>query len=247
MAAPSLNESELRFLRALLPRKVRFITLWLAAIVFASAASGAAAAPASLDPLLESVRATKPVPALAAAVVRRGETVALGAVGFRKDGLSERVTRDDRWHIGSCTKSMTAALAAMLVEEGRMRWDTTLPEMFPALASEMNAERRGVTLEQLLAHRGGVFGAGKDETDLNRRLYGRAGQPPREQRDYLTREVLTHAGSNTMFYTVIWLAPKKDFAVVVCTNLGGDVAFQAVDVAAARLIQEFLTGPERDG
>jgi len=34
-----------------------------------------------------------------------------------------------------------------------------LPEMFPALASEMDAEWRGVTLEQLLAHRGGMVGA----------------------------------------------------------------------------------------
>jgi len=378
--------------------------LWLSAVLCVSAASGPAADPVSLDPLLESVRATKPVPALAAAVVRRGETVALGAVGFRKDGSTERVTRNDRWHIGSCTKSMTAVLAAMLVEEDRMRWDTTLPEIFPALASEMNAEWRGVTLEQLLAHRGGVFGAGEDETELNRRLYQCASQPPIEQRAYLAREVLTrhkpvappgtrylysnagyvlaghaielklgrpwedllrerlgkplgldslgfgapatvgqidqpwgheagaegkwkpippglqadnpagigpagtvhcsvgdlakyaawqvrgargdgnllkaetfkklhtpisageyalgwvvvnrpwgggevltHAGSNTLFYAVIWLAPKKDFAVVVCTNLGGDAAFQAVDLAAARLIQEFLTGPERDG
>jgi CubicO group peptidase (beta-lactamase class C family) len=56
-------------------------------------------------------------------------------------------------------------------------------------------------------------------------------------------EVLTHGGSNTMFYTVIWLAPKRDFAVVVCTNVGGDGGAKATDTAAARLIQEYLPEP----
>ena len=56
-------------------------------------------------------------------------------------------------------------------------------------------------------------------------------------------EVLTHGGSNTMFYAVIWLAPIKDFAVVVCTNVGGDGGAKATDQAAARLIQEYLKEP----
>ena len=56
-------------------------------------------------------------------------------------------------------------------------------------------------------------------------------------------EVLTHGGSNTMFYSVIWLAPKRDFAVVVCTNVGGDPGTKATDQAAARLIQDYLKEP----
>jgi CubicO group peptidase (beta-lactamase class C family) len=55
-------------------------------------------------------------------------------------------------------------------------------------------------------------------------------------------EVLTHNGSNTMFYTVIWLAPKKDFAVVVCTNVGGDDGTKGTDAAAGALIKKFLSG-----
>ena len=49
--------------------------------------------------------------------------------------------------------------------------------------------------------------------------------------------VLTHAGSNTMWYCVAWVAPKKDFAVLAAANLGGDDASQACDEAAAALIQ----------
>jgi len=361
-------------------------------------AGRAIAAPVCLDALLEPIREANGLPALAAAVVKGGQTVAVGAVGVRKAGSSERVTADDKWHIGSCTKSMTAALAAMLVEDGAMRWDATLAEMFPDLESQMQPGWRDVTLEQLLAHRGGAPHE-LNEQELWGRLWQRADQPPREQRRYLRRElltkhepvsppgtktvysnagyalvghaleeildrpwedllrdrlfvplgmtgagfgapasvgavdqpwghkagddgafepvapglhadtpaaigpggtvhcrladlaqyaawhlagargegtllhpetferlhtplaadseyalgwiaterpwggglVLTHAGSNTMFYAVIWIAPNKDFAAVVCTNAGGPIAEKATDTAAATLIGEYLS------
>ena len=47
---------------------------------------------------------------------------------------------------------------------------------------------------------------------------------------------LTHAGSNTMWFCVAWLAPKKHFAVIVVTNVAGDDAEKACDEAAAALI-----------
>jgi CubicO group peptidase (beta-lactamase class C family) len=48
--------------------------------------------------------------------------------------------------------------------------------------------------------------------------------------------VYSHAGSNTMNYAVIWLAPKRDFAVLVVTNQGGSDAATGTDEAAAALI-----------
>jgi len=62
----------------------------------------------------------------------------------------------DRWHLGSCTKAMTATLAAMLVKEGLLRWEMTLPEALPALAESMKPGFRQVTLMDLLRMRGGV-------------------------------------------------------------------------------------------
>lgn len=54
---------------------------------------------------------------------------------------------------------------------------------------------------------------------------------------------LTHAGSNTQNYAVAWIAPKKDFAVAVMTNQGGDQAAKAADAAASALIQFALKKP----
>ncbi len=52
--------------------------------------------------------------------------------------------------------------------------------------------------------------------------------------------VLTHAGSNTMSFAVIWLAPVKDFAVLVATNQGGEAAAKACDDAATALIRKHV-------
>lgn len=48
--------------------------------------------------------------------------------------------------------------------------------------------------------------------------------------------VYTHAGSNTMNFAVVWMAPLKDFAVLVVTNQGGPQAETGADEAASALI-----------
>jgi CubicO group peptidase (beta-lactamase class C family) len=50
---------------------------------------------------------------------------------------------------------------------------------------------------------------------------------------------LTHAGSNTQNFAIVWIAPAKDFAVLVMTNQAGGDTFNACDAAAASLIQYF--------
>jgi CubicO group peptidase (beta-lactamase class C family) len=48
-------------------------------------------------------------------------------------------------------------LAARLVKEGKIRYDTTLAEVFPAFADQMNPQYRTATLDQLLTHRAGII------------------------------------------------------------------------------------------
>jgi CubicO group peptidase (beta-lactamase class C family) len=51
---------------------------------------------------------------------------------------------------------MTATLVALLVEEGRLRWDTPLAELFPDLAPGMDPGYRTATVEMLLHHEAGL-------------------------------------------------------------------------------------------
>ena len=112
----------------------------------------------SVSQMLETIRIKHNLPALAAAVVVDGKIVVTNAVGFRKNGGTEKVMVDDKFHLGSVTKSMTATVAAMLVEQGNISWATTIGEAFPESKSEIHPDYLGVTLEQLLSHRGGAPG-----------------------------------------------------------------------------------------
>src|SRR5436190_9479205 len=93
---------------------------------------------------------------MVAAVLRGERIIAQGAAGVRKRGTAERITLDDRFHLGSCTKAMTATLVAMLVEEGRLNCTTTLGELFADTMTPMHTAWEKVTLQQVLAHRAGL-------------------------------------------------------------------------------------------
>jgi CubicO group peptidase (beta-lactamase class C family) len=78
---------------------------------------------------LELVRAKSSLPALAAAVVRKGALIASGVTGVRAHGSDIQATINDRFHIGSDTKAMTAILAGILVDEGKLQWTSTIGDV----------------------------------------------------------------------------------------------------------------------
>jgi CubicO group peptidase (beta-lactamase class C family) len=73
--------------------------------------------------------------------------------GLRRTGGTP-ITVNDRFHIGSCTKTMTATLAARLVEAEQLQWSDTLQVLFPK--HQIHPQFRNVTVEQLLRHERGV-------------------------------------------------------------------------------------------
>ncbi len=135
--------------------------------------------------MLEPIRATHQLPALAAAVVTSRGLMAIGATGVRRSGSDVRVTVEDQWHLGSDTKAMTATLIALLVERGRLRWDTSIEDVFPDLASASTSPLRKATVQQLLSHFSGTPG---DFPDLQPILRERG---VRRQREAVVRLALT--------------------------------------------------------
>lgn len=108
--------------------------------------------PEAVEKILETCREKNEVPALAAAIVRVGQPTVIAAVGVRKRGDETKVEPDDKFHLGSCTKAMTATLIAKLVEQGKLKWDTPLETVFADLGVEISPQLRPVTLAHLLAH-----------------------------------------------------------------------------------------------
>lgn len=100
-------------------------------------------------------------PAFVAVILRDGKVVGNAASGLRRrDEPENPVTINDKFHLGSCTKAMTATLVGILVDEGKLDWDDTIEERLPELAKSIDPVYREVTLWQLLAHRGGLTPGG---------------------------------------------------------------------------------------
>lgn len=143
----------------------------------------------AVERILEGVRAKHKLPGLAAAMVREDKLVAIGVTGVRRHGSLDKIRPDDRFHIASCTKSMTATLAAVAVHRGQLKWTTSLSDALPALAAKVRPEYRQATLEQLLAHEA-KFPAytqpSRQRTEQMQALQG----TPKEQRLTFLAEVL---------------------------------------------------------
>lgn len=103
---------------------------------------------------LETLVKKSGAPALAGAVFDKNGLVHIEAAGVRRNGEADKVTVDDRWHLGSNTKAMTAALYGRLVEAGRATWDAPLSTLLPDVP--MDPAWKATTIDQLLAHRAGL-------------------------------------------------------------------------------------------
>jgi len=117
--------------------------------------------PKSINDILQPLINEKNIPAMAAVVISNDKIIAEGVVGVRKWGDETPVTLDDQFHIGYCGKAMTATLIAMLVEQGKLSWTTTLSEIYPEMANEMLPRYQNVTLLHLLSHHAGLPGNDK--------------------------------------------------------------------------------------
>ena len=147
-----------------------------------------AEAPTDISGLIDPIRANAKIPGMAVVVLRGHEIAAQGASGVRQAGSSQGVTIEDHFHLGSDTKAMTATLIAILVEEGRLKWSTTIGKIFSGQVEKINPEWTEVTLDQLLTHRAGAP-AELEAGGLGKQLWQRKGTPS-QQRMELVRGVL---------------------------------------------------------
>lgn len=96
------------------------------------------------------------LPAMWAGCFVDGKIPALSATGVLKVDTQDEAKIDDRVHLGSCTKAMTAAMIGQLCTEGKLQLDSSLHEVFPELQSLESSEWGKVTVLELLQHRSGA-------------------------------------------------------------------------------------------
>ncbi|CAN7672637.1 serine hydrolase [Pseudoduganella sp. LjRoot289] len=130
-----------------------------AAPALAGAASAAAAF--DLDADVNRVLKTFDVPGIAIAIVKDGKLVAAKGYGVRKLGEPAPVTGRTLFEVASNSKAFTAAALAMLVDEGRLKWDDPVTKHLPGFQMHDAYVTGAMTVRDLLTHRSGLgLGAG---------------------------------------------------------------------------------------
>ncbi|MBZ5622873.1 MAG: serine hydrolase [Acidobacteriia bacterium] len=137
------------------------------------AAAALSAAQSNLDQVVEHARREFEVPGIAVAVVKDGNTVLAKGYGVLRLGEPAPVTPQSLFRIGSNTKAFTAAALAMLVDEGKLRWNDRVIDHMPGFQMYDPYVTREMMVRDLLVHRSGLgLGAGDlmfwPSTDLTR-------------------------------------------------------------------------------
>lgn len=101
----------------------------------------------------DSIRNAFNIPEISYAVVDLKSTIEIAALGRHKIYLQDTATLNDRFHIGSNTKAMTAFIVAKYVEKGKLKWTTKFFDIFPDWKENSKVEYYNITLQDLLSHR----------------------------------------------------------------------------------------------
>lgn len=239
-----------------MPRSCRSFLLVVLIVIFASMPAIAQEKPSAetfkgIDAFIDGVLTNLKVSGMAVAVVKGDEVVFSKGFGYADIENKRAVTPRTLFAIGSSSKAFTAAILAMLVDEGKIDWDkpvrTWLPDfrMFDDYASE------NLTPRDLLSHTSGLprhdllwYGTPFSREEIYRKLqYLEPNKTFRANWEY----------QNLMFLTAGWLAEKitgKTWEELVkeriFTPLGMDRSNLSVTALAAADDRAIGYGLEKD-
>lgn len=104
--------------------------------------------------ILASMKEWK-VPGASVAIVQGQSPVYVKGFGVRNVRTGAPVDVDTLFDIGSCTKAFTASAIAMLVDQGKMRWNGKVRDYIPFFRLYDPLADEEVTIRDLLTHRTG--------------------------------------------------------------------------------------------
>ena len=119
------------------------------------------APPPGFDAYVQDVLRTFAVPGVAVTIVKDGQVVVAKGYGVKELGKNSPVDARTLFGIASNTKAFTATALGILVEEGKIGWDTPVIDYLPWFRLSDPYVTSQVTVRDLLVHRSGLgLGAG---------------------------------------------------------------------------------------
>ena len=109
----------------------------------------------ALEQYIEKAVADFEIPGLAVGIIKNNEVVLLKGYGYRNTETKKKVDENTVFGIASCSKAFTAASIAILVDEGKLRWDDKVIDHYPAFRVDDPYITRELTIRDLLCHRSG--------------------------------------------------------------------------------------------
>ncbi len=97
------------------------------------------------------------VPGFGLVVNKDGRQVLAKGYGVRCKGQKEKVDAQTVFHIGSASKSFTAALVASLVDESLLSWDDRIVDLLPGFTMVDTARASHLLLRDVMIHRLGYY------------------------------------------------------------------------------------------
>lgn len=152
LATVAHHSDELHLMRRILVPAL----LGLALVAQALSAQQASPDWAAFDRYVAKAARDWKVPGMAIAVVKDDSLVFARGYGVETLGKPARATEHTRFAIGSTTKAMTTAALAMLVDEGKLKWDDRVIDYLPDFRLYDPYATRETTVRDLLTHRTGL-------------------------------------------------------------------------------------------
>ena len=134
----------------------RTLFIFIAILGLQSVAFAQSVDSAAIDRLVEDALKEWQVPGAAIAIIRGDEVVYLKGYGVRELGSTQPVTPDTLFAIGSTSKAFTTTAMAILVDEGKMKWDDPVRKHIDFFRLSDPLANEYVTMRDLVTHRTGL-------------------------------------------------------------------------------------------
>lgn len=96
------------------------------------------------------------VPGMAVGIIKDNEIIYCGELGLRDVSKNLNVTKDTLFAIGSASKSFATLAIGILVDEGKIDFDTPIKKYMPSFEMYNKYAEEHITLRDMLCHRSGL-------------------------------------------------------------------------------------------
>jgi CubicO group peptidase (beta-lactamase class C family) len=167
---------------------------------------------ASLEKKIDALfsAATSPdAPGLAVLVRQNGQTVFERGYGVRDLRTKSKIDAHTNFRLASFTKQFTAMAIMLLVHDGKIRYDETLTDIFPAFP----AYGKSITVRNLLNHTSGLPDY-EDLMDAAEKAKGPTWSPEKQIQDDEVLELLKKEGNGKFAPGTSWSYSNSGYVVL---------------------------------